>query len=129
MSMGYVEALEPDECRQLIASHQVARVAFVGELGDVLVLPIAYVIDGDGVLAFATSAERVLARLARGVRATLQLDDVAEDLMNGWSVLAHGLAERYTGPAVPRPWVPGPDEVLVGITFDAFSGRAVSVGE
>lgn len=129
MSTGYAEALEPDECRQLLASHQVARVAFAGDDGDVLVLPIAYVIDAGGVLVFATSPDSILGRLVGGARATIQLDDVAEDLLNGWSVLAHGSADLYQGSAVPRPWVPGHDQILVGITIDRLSGRAVSVDE
>lgn len=129
MSTGYVESLEPEECRRLLASRAVGRVAFTRDDGEVLVLPIAYVIDDDGVLVFATSPESILSRLVGDTRATVQIDDVAEDLQNGWSVLAHGHADLYEGAAVPRPWVPGHDKVLVGVRFDDFSGRAVSVDE
>ena len=127
MSTGYTEALEPEECRHLLASRRVARVAFVNG-DDVFVLPISYVLDDSGVLVFSTSSQGMLGRLA-GARVSVQLDDVEEDLLNGWSVLGLGQADRYEGSAVPAPWVPGHDDLRVGITIETLTGRAVSVGE
>ena len=126
MSTGYDERLEPEECRRLLASRSVARLAFASTVGDVLVLPVTYVLDPAGVLVFRTSRQGVLARLASGERVSVQVDDVSEDLHNGWSVLGHGRAATYEGDVSPRSWVVGHDEVVVGITLDTLSGRAVS---
>ena len=127
MSTGYAEALEPEECRRLLASRRVARVAFVNG-DDVVVLPVSYVLDDSGVLVFSTSSQGMLGRLV-GARVSVQLDDVEEDLQNGWSVLGLGRADRYEGSAVPAPWVPGHDDLRIGITIETLTGRAVSVGE
>ena len=128
MSTGYTEALEPEECRHLLASRRVARVAFVNG-DDVVVLPVAFVVDDSGVLVFSTSSRGMLGRLVAGARVSVQLDDVEEDLQNGWSVLGFGRADRYEGSAVPVPWVPGHDDLRIGVTIETVTGRAVSVGE
>ena len=126
MSTGYDERLEPEECRRLLASRSVARLGFVSPSGDVLVLPVTYALDDTGVLVFRTAQEGVLAHLAEGERVSVQVDDVSEDLSNGWSVLAHGHAAHYAGDVSPRSWVPGHDVVTIGVTLDRLSGRAVS---
>jgi nitroimidazol reductase NimA-like FMN-containing flavoprotein (pyridoxamine 5'-phosphate oxidase superfamily) len=126
MSASYNEPLEPDECRRLIASKAVARLGFVAGSGDVLVLPVAYIVDAAGVLVLATSRKGVLGQLAHGERVSVQVDDVSEELHNGWSVLAHGHATLYEGDAAPRAWVPGHDEVRIGISLDRLTGRAIS---
>lgn len=126
MTTGYDERLDPDECRRLLASRGVARLAFVEASGDVVVLPVAYTIDGSGLLVFRTSRDGVLSRLAAGRRVTVQVDDLSEDLRSGWSVLAHGVASRYEGDVSVEPWVAGHDELLVAVTVDRLSGRAVS---
>lgn len=126
MSTGYDETIEPEECRRLIASRSVARLGFVSMSGDVLVLPVSYKVDDAGVLVFQTSRRGVLARLAEGERVSVQVDDVSEELHNGWSVLAHGHATIYEGDVSPRAWVAGHDEVVIGIALDRLTGRAVS---
>ena len=128
MSAGYAEPLEPEECRRLLASRRVARVAFVSG-ADILVLPVSYVIDEAGVVVFSTSTSGMLGHLVGGTRVSLQLDDVEEDLQNGWSVLGIGRADRYQGSALPTPWVPGHADLTIGITIETLTGRAVSVGE
>lgn len=126
MSTGYDETIEPEECRRLLASRSVARLGFVSMSGDVLVLPVSYKVDDAGVLVFQTSRRGVLARLAEGERVSVQVDDVSEELHNGWSVLAHGHATTYEGDVSPRAWVAGHDEVVIGIALDRLTGRAVS---
>ncbi len=126
MSTVYDESIDPDECRRLLAAKGVARIGFVGLSGDILVLPVAYKVDDAGVLIFATSSIGVLSRLAHGERVSVQVDDVSEELHSGWSVLAHGHAMIYEGDVSPRPWVAGHDEVVIGITVDRLTGRAIS---
>jgi len=126
VSTGYDETIEPEECRSLLASRSVARLGFVSTSGDVLVLPVSYKVDDAGVLVFQTSRRGVLARLAEGERVSVQVDDVSEELHNGWSVLAHGQATIYEGDVSPRAWVAGHDEVVIGIALDRLTGRAIS---
>ena len=128
MSAGYDERLEPEECRRLLSSRSVARVAFQSESGDVLVLPVTYTMEEPNVLVFRTSLNGVLSHLADGGRVSIQVDDVSEDLRNGWSVLAHGHGARYEGEVSLESWVVGHDQLLIGITLDRLSGRAVSAG-
>ena len=126
MTTGYDERLEPEECRRLLASRTVARLAFSVGSGDVLVLPVTYTIEGTDILVFRTSRDGVLSRLAGGERVSVQVDDVSEDLRNGWSVLAHGQAAPYEGEVSLDSWVVGHDQLLLGVTLDRLSGRAVS---
>ena len=126
MSTGYDERLDPEECRRLLASRSVARLGFVSTSGDVLVLPVSYKVDASGTLVFATSRSGVLARLANGERVSVQVDDVSEELHNGWSVLAHGHATVYMGDVSPQPWIAGHNEVVIGIELDRLTGRAIS---
>ncbi len=126
MSLGYDERLDPDECRRLLSSRTVARLAFAADSGDVLVLPVTYTVEESGVLVFGTSRDGVLSRLARGESVTVQVDDVSEDLRDGWSVLAHGHASPYEGEVSLDSWVGGHDQLLVGVTLERLSGRAVS---
>jgi nitroimidazol reductase NimA-like FMN-containing flavoprotein (pyridoxamine 5'-phosphate oxidase superfamily) len=126
VSTGYDETIEPEECRSLLASRSVARLGFVSTSGDVLVLPVSYKVDDAGVLVFQTSRRGVLARLAEGERVSVQVDDVSEELHNGWAVLAHGQATIYEGDVSPRAWVAGHDEVVIGIALDRLTGRAIS---
>ena len=65
-------------------------------------------------------------RLAHGERVSVQVDDVSEELHNGWSVLAHGHATAYKGDVSPQAWIAGHDEVVIGIELDRLTGRAVS---
>lgn len=126
MTIGYDERIEPDECRRLIASRSVARIGFVSTAGDVLVLPVSYKVDDAGVLVFQTSGGGVLARLADGERVSVQVDDVSEELHNGWAVLAHGHTAIYEGDVSPRAWIAGHNEVVIGIALDRLTGRAIS---
>ena len=126
MSTSYNEVLEPDECRRLLASKAVARIGFVGAGNDILVLPVSYVVDLEGVLVFSTSSKGVLAHLQHGERVSVQVDDVSEELHNGWSVLAHGHATAYKGDVSPQAWIAGHDEVVIGIELNRLTGRAVS---
>jgi nitroimidazol reductase NimA-like FMN-containing flavoprotein (pyridoxamine 5'-phosphate oxidase superfamily) len=126
VTTGYDERLDPDECRRLLASRTVARIAFRADSGDVLVLPVTYTIEGSGMLVFRTSRDGLLSQLARGESVSVQVDDVSEDLRNGWSVLAHGHAGPYEGEVSLESWVVGHDQLLIGITLERLSGRAVA---
>jgi hypothetical protein len=68
----------------------------------------------------------VLARLAHGERVSVQVDDVSEELHNGWAVLAHGRTAIYEGDVSPQAWIAGHNEVVIGIALDRLTGRAIS---
>lgn len=125
---GYLQELSSDECQALLRSTHVARLAFVAPEG-IVVLPVAYELDGPRTLVFATSGTSLLADLQPGTSVTVQIDDIAEDLANGWSVLGHGQVTNYQGQARPQPWAPGHSDRLVAITVDRLTGRAVSADQ
>ncbi len=125
MSGGYFEELDTEECRALVASRGIGRVAFASE-GRIVVLPIAYQTDPSGVVVFATAPDGRLGTLASGCDVTFQIDDIDVSLADGWSVMGYGHTTLYGGSLVPRPWTAGHDGVRIAIHLASLTGRAVS---
>ena len=93
------------ECLELLASHQVGRVAYCDDLGPV-VLPVNYVIDHDTVL-IQLSPHSTLARNLRSTPASFEIDEFDDYNQSGWSVLVRGAA-TYVDPADLRDATTGP---------------------
>jgi nitroimidazol reductase NimA-like FMN-containing flavoprotein (pyridoxamine 5'-phosphate oxidase superfamily) len=95
--------IELDECKRLLSSHHVGRIAF--DRGDegLVVLPVNYVFAND-VVVFASSGNWVGEALAAdGVAFEI---DAAHDLEHlGWSVLVVGSVEPCETSAEMRPAV------------------------
>lgn len=115
------------ECLELLASHQVGRVAYCDDLGPV-VLPVNYVIDHDTVL-IQLSPHSTLARNLRSTPASFEIDEFDDYNQSGWSVLVRGAA-TYVDPADlrdaddrPVAWAEGQRTFHVRITPHDISGR------
>ncbi|MFI8106102.1 helix-turn-helix domain-containing protein [Streptomyces sp. NPDC086023] len=124
-----------DECRQLLGTHGVGRIAISTDEGPA-VFPVNYVTAGPGV-AFRTAADSPAARAA-GTRAAFEIDHIDDVTAGGWSVLAVGVltavtdgAELHRLSAVARshPWAGGPRSHWMTITPDRVTGRRVVHGE
>jgi nitroimidazol reductase NimA-like FMN-containing flavoprotein (pyridoxamine 5'-phosphate oxidase superfamily) len=88
-----LEIIDPDECRRLLASDDVGRLAIV-DGGTPLVFPVNYVLDGDAVV-FRTAPGTKLASGPRGSVA-FEVDEVDRARHTGWSVLVVGHLEEVT---------------------------------
>jgi nitroimidazol reductase NimA-like FMN-containing flavoprotein (pyridoxamine 5'-phosphate oxidase superfamily) len=128
-----VSKLMPAECRRLIASGGVGRIAFT-TLSGPMVVPVN----------FAMLADTVVLRTAEGTvidghadePVALEVDHIDEALCQGWSVLVRGPAHRVTHPAELRrlqedaavwPWPDGEREVYVRIIPSEISGRRIEL--
>jgi nitroimidazol reductase NimA-like FMN-containing flavoprotein (pyridoxamine 5'-phosphate oxidase superfamily) len=125
--------LSEQECRELLGTTTVGRVAFVSSEGQQL-LPVNFV-ERDGDIYFRTTADSVLAQLAEGH------DDVAfgvdyhdDTYQRGWNVTVFGSSARVEDPALissllatarPRPWAPGERDVMIVIHERRIGGRRV----
>ncbi|MFE1441108.1 DUF1918 domain-containing protein [Streptomyces sp. NPDC058739] len=127
--------LGPDECRALLSTHGVGRVAVSTPDGPAVV-PVNYEVV-DGAIVFRTAPEAVPAR-AVGAEVAFEVDHVDEALSRGWSVLAVGPARVVTEPdavrelaerAHTRPWAGGEREMWVSIDPARLTGRRISPAE
>ena len=122
---GVFATIEPDECRQLLRTQRVGRVAWSSSDG-LVILPVNYVLNGDEI-AFAVAPETLLGELADGYDVAFQVDFSDAEAANGWSVLARGTTHEVTTQLQrrPDPWVPGNRSVIVAFAPTLLSGRAV----
>jgi len=124
----HLEALSTDECLDHLAPGGVGRVALVVN-GVPVVLPVAYVLDGDDVVFLTGSGSKLRAATA-GELVAFEVDGLGP-LRGGWSVLLIGEASATDDPAeVERarglglhPLAPGPRDHLVRIRRRHVSGR------
>ncbi|WP_347347297.1 pyridoxamine 5'-phosphate oxidase family protein [Nigerium sp.] len=123
---GYFWEISPDECGHLLADAAVGRVAWASSRG-VQVLPVTLTSVGESVF-FAVDPQSILAELAEGVDAVVQVDDLDPETATGWSVLARGRTTRHEGPrpALNPSWAPGERGVLVRLDVASLTGRSVS---
>ncbi|SDB84210.1 Nitroimidazol reductase NimA, pyridoxamine 5'-phosphate oxidase superfamily [Raineyella antarctica] len=136
MHEGMFEALEPEDCRALLRTQEVGRVAWTSADAGILVLPVNYAMRGD-LVVFRTSRDSVLADLAEGREVAFQVDDVDVETGNGWSVMAQGeSATPKPGPELdelekdgPEPWAIGDRDLLITLRVRQISGRVVDRSE
>lgn len=86
-----LEILPHDECLRLLASVPVGRVGFVTG-GEVVVLPVNHVVDGQDVIFRTAHGSKVSAAEGQD-HAVFEADHYNEQTRSGWSVLVNGRAE------------------------------------
>jgi nitroimidazol reductase NimA-like FMN-containing flavoprotein (pyridoxamine 5'-phosphate oxidase superfamily) len=132
MNKTWTGEINPLECRDLLASHQVARVAVCTPDGPQIV-PVNYVVDEDSVV-FRTAPYGVLGRHAWKGRVAVEIDHIDPFTRSGWSVVAAGrghLAEDAEELALlrafhnPQPWAAGSRLLYVRVVWDRLTGRHV----
>ena len=126
-----ITKLMPTECRQLIATGGIGRIAFCTTLGPA-VLPVN----------FAMVAGTIVIRTGEGTavdghadeQVAFEVDHIDEALGQGWSVLARGRAHRVTPDdlefgrmrdAAVWPWPGGDRDVYVRIIPESITGRRI----
>ncbi|MCL3994513.1 helix-turn-helix domain-containing protein [Streptomyces lavenduligriseus] len=123
--------LGEEDCRRLLSTHGVGRIAVSTEAAPVVV-PVNYSVIDDAIV-FRTQAGTVsLQGLDREV--AFEVDRVDDALSQGWSVVVHGTAEQVTDPDAVRrlaeraysaPWAGGERDVWVRIGMSALTGRRI----
>jgi transcriptional regulator with XRE-family HTH domain len=129
-----VSQLTQEECRVLMGSVPIGRVAFALH-GPPLVLPVNFTLMGHEIV-IQTAAMAPLAELARAGRlVSFEVDEIDEPSRLGWSVLCHGPARisveqgahDHHAMDLVRPWFGGDRRTVVIITPTAVSGRRIGL--
>lgn len=124
---SHLRELGTAECLELLAAHQVGRVAYCDDQGPV-VLPVNYALD-HGCVLIQISPHSTLARCLRATPASFQLDEFDDYTRTGWSVLVRGdaayveSADLPTDDDRPHTWAEGQRTLHVRITPRDISGR------
>lgn len=113
-----------EECLALLDRSAVGRIAWCTPRGPV-VLPVNIRLQGRTVLVRTAGSSQMVERID-AERVAIQVDHLDVERREGWSVLAHGLAEvRYgaAGADSPEPWPAGERSAEVRVAVDEISGR------
>jgi len=124
------EVLSEDQCRELLASRDLGRIAF--PLGDETeIFPINYAIDGV-IVVFRTDPGTKLAQVMAS-RVSFEIDEWNAATKVGWSVVLKGVAREVTVGIDPfsttlrartvEPLAPGDHEHWIAIYPSVISGR------
>lgn len=129
---NFRELNEP-ECRALLRTHGVGRMAIPGASGPVIV-PVNYsVIDGS--IVFRTAPGATPAK-ASGRPVAFEVDRIDDAFSEGWSVMVRGRARTVTDPeevrrlteqAYSTPWVGGRRHLWLRIVPLHITGRRITV--
>ncbi|WOP39127.1 DUF1918 domain-containing protein [Streptomyces sp. Li-HN-5-13] len=125
--------LDPQECRDLLSTHGVGRVALSASDGRPVVVPVNYDVVGEAIV-FRTAPDSVAAGAAE-TEVAFEVDHLDEAMSQGWSVLAVGPASVVTDPDEVRglarhahsaPWAGGEREMWVSIRPTSLTGRRIT---
>ena len=126
-----LEELDADECRGLLATQAVGRLAVVVRDGWPLVVPVNYVLDGD-VIVFRSDLDDKLRALRRNP-VSFEIDEIDPVTRTGWSVLVKGTAHEATTAEVQhlflQPWAPGERAHWVRLVPARITGRRIRLPE
>lgn len=118
--------LDEHTCRQLLASHDVGRIAINADPSPE-VLPVNYALRGDDIVfRTARGIKQTAAKHSRA--ATFEVDGVDRERRSAWSIVIRGSLEAVpegTFQDLPEPLVGGDRPVLVRLRILRISGRRI----
>lgn len=131
---GSIKQLPDDECRALLTTTTVGRIAFTDDDGQQLVpVNFAYL---DEAIYFRTLPDGFLSTLARGHHdVAFGVDHHDPMYRSGWNVTVKGRAEhvedrvtinKVLGHERLRPWAGGVRPLVIRVTIDHIDGRKVT---
>ncbi len=133
-TQGNISVLPEDECRELLSTTTVGRIAFVNDDGQQLV-PVNFVLIDDAIY-FRTLSDGFLAQLARNHNdVAFGVDHHADNYRHGWNVTVKGSAAEAEDRATInlvlahprlRPWAGGVRPMVIRVNIDSIAGRRVS---
>lgn len=125
--------LSAEECRVLLGTHGVGRLAVSTPSGPVIV-PVNYSVVG-GAIVFRTAPGTAPSQ-ASGRQVAFEVDRIDDAFSQGWSVLVRGRARAVTDPDAVRlladraystPWAGGQRDLWIGIDPLVVTGRRITV--
>jgi len=130
----WLEVLSPGECRTLLASRSVGRLAYMVQ-DHPEVLPVNYALDGHAIVFRTDSGTKLRAALTQP-KVAFEVDDADGEKGVGWSVLVVGHAERVSDAEElrrlttigVRPMAYGEKGQWVRIQPGAVTGRRIVLG-
>ncbi len=127
-----LRVLDLEDCLSRAAHQSVGRVAFVSD-GDIVVVPVAYLVDGVGISFLTTYGSKLQVAVDRG-RMAFEVDEAHAPTRSGWSVLFQGSASIVDDPARAAAldarssglWAPADTPMSwVHLRADSVSGREI----
>ncbi|WP_063767848.1 pyridoxamine 5'-phosphate oxidase family protein [Streptosporangium roseum] len=126
---GRAEILDRDTCMALLETAGIGRIAWSAPNGEVVVLPVNFVVDRDSIV-FKTSQGGKLDAVHRGRPLSFEADGMEPALRVGWSVLLVGVGEVVADPdqvrrlrELPAPWAAMAEPVFIRLTARQVTGR------
>lgn len=127
--MARLQELALDECRRLLDSESVGRLAVPTPTG-IQLMPVNYVVVGDAV-CFGLSPYSVLGSHVHDSLVAFEIDELDPEHHTGWSVQARGRARIVTDDArleeirraLPKPWADGRRTLAVELEWSELTGR------
>jgi hypothetical protein len=129
-SEGGLEALSEDQCRELLASKDLGRIAFPAG-GEIEIFPVNYSTDGT-IVVFRTGTGTKLAQSTMA-RVAFEVDGWDAQTKVGWSVVVKGVAQEVTLGSDPfttalrgrpvSPLAPGEHGYWIAVYPAEISGR------
>lgn len=130
MVTGHITRLSEAECRHLVRGHSVGRVCWLSTSG-IEALPVVYAVIDDSIY-FRVDPDTILGELSGPTEVAVEVDDIDLPTATGWSVLVRGQAVAGPEPhqsLLATPWAPGNRPMVIVVTPQQYSGRAVSADQ
>lgn len=130
---GRLIELSAEECRELLATKRVGRVAYVGPDG-LEVVPLNFITRDDAIL-LRTAPHSMLGRCSAHLdTASFQVDEIDDFTESGWSVLVRGSVDRLDIDDLPPtdrrplPWPEGQRTLYLRMVPRVVTGRRLIPG-
>lgn len=128
---GRLERLEQEECRRLLDSTNIGRLAYCTDFGPRIV-PMNYTVVSDA-LVFRTGMDTEASGHLIDHPIAFEVDQVDEFLQTGWSVLVVGNARLMDEASLrlldlwqsPQPWPEGRRPLVIELPLTTMTGRRV----
>jgi nitroimidazol reductase NimA-like FMN-containing flavoprotein (pyridoxamine 5'-phosphate oxidase superfamily) len=128
---GRLESLDREECRRLLESANIGRLAYCTDVGP-RVVPMNYTLVSDA-LIFRTSMDTEAGSYLINSPIAFEVDQVDEFLQTGWSVVVIGNAALMNEASLrlldlrqsPQPWPEGRRSLVVQLPLTTMTGRRV----
>jgi nitroimidazol reductase NimA-like FMN-containing flavoprotein (pyridoxamine 5'-phosphate oxidase superfamily) len=130
---GTIRELSTEECRKLLATGGVGRVALNTGMG-VRIVPVNFTVFQEDAIVFRTAPYSELGTYGGGVDAAFETDQLDYTTRKGWSVIAQGHltfvddpdeVHDIRGAADPWPWAAGPRSLYMKLTWRELTGRRI----
>jgi nitroimidazol reductase NimA-like FMN-containing flavoprotein (pyridoxamine 5'-phosphate oxidase superfamily) len=126
--------LSYDECRTMLASREMGRVAVSTPIGP-RIIPVNYTVAENAII-FRTSPYSLLGTYARNTNLAFEVDQVDAETRQGWSVVAVGRADMVQDHEQlreikrvwdPKPWAGGQRSMYFRMPWRELTGRVLSI--